>query len=261
MSIATEISRLQADKTAIANAIAAKGVTVPSGAGYDDFATLIGSISGGGGITPSGTKSIVENGIYDVTNYASADVNVPTGELPSGYTQYDYIYGDGTAYINTGVSGKVTIEIVANIDSGQTSKYLCGHGTSTGEFFGIMSTGYIGFSTNSNQYTTTSYATKHRYFINFGDNNTAFIGGDKGMFRSNTVTRSGNYGLLALRAPTTATSFMKAKIYECDIYRDGVLLFHGIPCKNSSNVAGLFDTVSESFFQSASAGQFSAGND
>lgn len=47
MSIADQITRLQNDSTAIANAIAAKGVTVPSGSGYDDYATLIASISTG----------------------------------------------------------------------------------------------------------------------------------------------------------------------------------------------------------------------
>jgi len=49
MSIASEITRLQNDSAAIAAAIAAKGVTVPSGSGYDDYARLIGQISGGGG--------------------------------------------------------------------------------------------------------------------------------------------------------------------------------------------------------------------
>lgn len=51
MSIASQISRLQADSADIASAISAKGVTVPSGSGYDDYASLIASIPSGGGAT------------------------------------------------------------------------------------------------------------------------------------------------------------------------------------------------------------------
>ena len=76
MSIASEIQRLQNDSSAIAQAIAAKGVTVPSGSGYDDYASLIGSIETGGGGSP----------------------------LP--YTPLEYIETDGTAYINSGVIAK-----------------------------------------------------------------------------------------------------------------------------------------------------------
>jgi len=40
---------------------------------------------GDGGLvpTPTGTKSITENGTYDVTNYASTSVNVSSQTLPS----------------------------------------------------------------------------------------------------------------------------------------------------------------------------------
>ena len=42
------------------------------------------SAGGEGGITPTGTLDISENGTYDVTNYAEAEVDVPTGITPSG---------------------------------------------------------------------------------------------------------------------------------------------------------------------------------
>lgn len=41
-----------------------------------EMADAVSHISGGGGIIPTGTLSITENGIHNVYNYASANVNV-----------------------------------------------------------------------------------------------------------------------------------------------------------------------------------------
>ena len=48
MSISSEISRIASNVSDALDAIADKGVTIPSGATSDNLATLIGQISAGG---------------------------------------------------------------------------------------------------------------------------------------------------------------------------------------------------------------------
>lgn len=77
-----------------------------------DMPEAIESISGGG-ITPTGTKSITANGTYDVASFASAEVSVPqSGITPTGTKQIS-VTQNGT--VTEDVTNYASVEISANV--------------------------------------------------------------------------------------------------------------------------------------------------
>ena len=143
MSISSEITRISNAKTAIAESIANKGVTVPSGTKIDGMATLIDSIQTGGAVQPSkaltvtsnGTTTITPDAPYDAIKQVDLTVNVASGggggagckvTFPATATNWNRVdtsfavilLADGTtkSVINYSTIGGKTIENVAGIN-------------------------------------------------------------------------------------------------------------------------------------------------
>ena len=113
-------------KELIATAITGKGVETSNTDSFQTMATNINNIKvGGGGITPTGTKEITQNGTYDVTNFASVlvnvvsqggssgnsvesgtitptekstDITIPTSKKCSNMMLFQHVLGTGTGY-------------------------------------------------------------------------------------------------------------------------------------------------------------------
>lgn len=92
MSIATEISRIKSAKSAIAAAIAGKGVTVPDGTMLDGMAALVESIEAGGG-TISGKKFI--SGEITFSETPTSKITISHDSV--GFISQPFVFLAGTA--------------------------------------------------------------------------------------------------------------------------------------------------------------------
>ena len=185
-------------------------------------------------------------------------------ELPDEYQQVEYIESTGTQYIDTGFKPNQDTKIDIKITR------IAG-GISNPAILGVTNPFYS-FAINNNDF---YYA-----FNQTGTNikSTTFSIGETAIFKTdreklykngnlvNTLYTQGNFQsnlnltLFARRTGNnTAERRGNMQIYYCKIYDNNVLVRNFIPCKNPSNVAGMYDTVNGVFYTNAGTGTFNTG--
>ena len=196
-------------------------------------------------------------------NIFNITYNMNGGEtLPSGYTPVEYITGTGSQYIDTNIkadnltsaSGYFSIDsgfvghVFGSYDSGKYFRMYVPSGSVT-QIFGSVSVSPTIYPSDFERNTKIKISM---------DNTGAVIGSHNYTYSSTpgTFTATSNMRIGAISAYSSNNNYLKGKIYEFTIWRNGEQRFNGIPVKDSNGVCGLYDTVSGTFFKSATSTNF-----
>ena len=226
------------------------------------------------------TEQVPEEYIDSVT----LDGKCEQRNLPSEYTQVEYLESSGTQYIDTGI----VLKSVATITTvGQTPQSVEGKPNS---FWGFMGTSTNlprwGWAIYQNNWlldlnTTVSsgvaFDTNKHTFVNYCFLRTtgglllynASVDGQVVYEEAKQVSGVAKYTsntlsayLFARNNNNTAGNFLSCRIFSYEIVQDGIKVLSLIPCRrNSDNVLGMYDTVTDTFLTNKGTGNFTAGAD
>lgn len=205
-----------------------------------------------------GTNAVTLPGVLVV--YAHGDVVYHA--LPAGYIECEYVRSNANAWFETPIHMTSESEVIADLQfegsagnvygcySGSAAKdNLCLYGGSA------SSNGYIRYNGEVERAFKPTAGT--RYVISHSKNGFFANGVQQcGAFSEATFTCASPFLVGQLSGSSSAK--YKGRIYRITVKTDGITVLDLVPCRNSSNVYGMYDVVGRAFYQSAGTA-FSGG--
>lgn len=173
----------------------------------------------------------------------------PQSLLPSGYTALEYIESTGTQYIDTGLT-------VNKTDSYEM--ILIAHLANNDNFAGAN--GYLQFQAKIGNNKKSKINIKYIKKIE-----TIFVDDQQVSSTDWSTSYNGTnvkLGLFKLGDTNNTWSQLtgqSGKLYSCKILNNNNLIRNFVPCKNTSEILGLYDAVNNVFYTNAGTGTFTAG--
>ena len=226
------------------------------------------------------TASVYENGVINIAEVTGnvAITATATKILPDGYIALEYVTADGNQYINTGITETEIISAEYDFSLNADSRYGTGNHilSSTNVFMPFLRSTYtesdhardlMVCNRGQSEGTETAFqwSLNRRYAFK------AFMGGTNNIVIDNAQVASisvGNnlsaqnnlYFFAYGKLPTNAAYRFNGNLYSMRLYNSsGTLIHRYLPCLDSNNVAGLYDTVSQTFLHSESGTELIAG--
>lgn len=207
-------------------------------------------------------------------SYNNRTVLISNGDLPiilsaktnSIYKKLEYLKGEGSQYINTGIIATSNVKLVLDYENGSTGgKWIIGGRTA------YQSADSIGIHINfNNTYTIVNSASRDiTNDINIRDINsrhilelsgTAFVVDDVTIATYTNSITNGTYPIyiFSCNSGNAADSRMSnGKLYSCKIYDENNLIGDFIPVMRiTDNVVGLYNILNDTFYTNQGTGAF-----
>jgi len=226
---------------------------------------------------PSNTQSCVYDGTLTVPPAPSARPGYTFNGwkvrgLPAGYTKLEYLQFNGAQWIDTGIipnqDSRVRITVMPTSDV-QCASVIGGSyaGTSWedksfGIYFGCNNFMYFNFNSDVRTYSGTerlALQLNFKYFFDLNKNNLYMNEKIIGTAPVATFMARESFRIGMLHLTFEHDRFFIGRVYDFAMWDNGHLVRSMIPAKNSSNVLGMYDTVTQTFFTNAGTGTFGAG--
>lgn len=232
------------------------------------------------GTLEEGTSTITVSYSTKTTTF-NVTVTADPDRLPDGYTRLDYVWAKNASnkpiYISTGYTPSASTEIEYKfskdtvVPNSETTGQFTGHLCSCAGYY----TPFLRKQKNNNQ---TIFANRAGHESDMAIQEiaadtpfiikayTSDIGSDAVSKDGTTIstsmtagssTPSGTFSLFTYNGSTSSNYLLAGKLYYFKISENGTLVRNYIPCKNSSNVVGLYDTINDTFNPSSTANPLS----
>lgn len=169
--------------------------------------------------------------------------------VPNGYTVLEYVESTGIQYIDTGLT-------VNKTDSYEM--ILTTHLTSNNNYAGAN--GYLQFQAKigNNKKSKINIKYKNKIETIFVDDQQV-SSTDWSTSYNGTNVKLGIFKLGDTNNTWYSQTGQSGKLYSCKILNNNNLIRNFVPCKNTSGILGLYDTVNNVFYTNAGTGTFTAG--
>ena len=180
-------------------------------------------------------------------------------ELPSGYTQIEYIESSGTQYIDTGFKPNQDTRVQVKY-SYSSEGFILGAETAWKSNSYDIHDKLVAYNNTSVNFSSAN-PTNTVIEADFNKNSYSDSNGKTASLTYATFSSGLNLYLFGSNRGGTLNEGMTGKIYSCKIYDNGTLVRYFIPCKNSSGTVGMYDVVNGTFYLNSGSGTFTAGSE